>query len=63
MRNDPNNPFEQSERDQVPPEILDWARQTFDLEDFMKDVRAIEAGGGKELHEFIGEIEARLRSS
>lgn len=46
-------------QDRIPPEILAWARQTFDEEDFLAQVREIEARGGLALEDFIAEIEAR----
>lgn len=46
-------------RERIPPEILEWARQTFDEEDFLAQVREIEATGGLPLEAFIAEIEAR----
>jgi hypothetical protein len=45
----------------IPPEILEWARQTFDEKDFLAQVREIEATGGIRLEEFIAELEARAR--
>jgi hypothetical protein len=34
-------------REPIPPEILEWARQTFDEEEFLAHVREIEATGGR----------------
>ena len=34
-------------------------RQTFDEEEFLAEVREIEATGGKRLEDFIAELEAR----
>jgi hypothetical protein len=48
-------------RERIPPEILEWARQTFDEEEFLAQVREIEATGGLSLEDFIAEIEARAR--
>jgi hypothetical protein len=45
----------------MPPEILEWARQTFDEEEFLAHVREIEAAGGLRLEDFIAELEARAR--
>jgi hypothetical protein len=47
----------------VPPELLAWARQTFDAREYLDGVREIEATGGKPLEAFIGEIEAVVRGS
>jgi hypothetical protein len=49
-------------RERIPPEILEWARQTFDEEEFLAHVREIEATGGLRLEDFITELEARVRS-
>ena len=50
-------------REAIPPEIVEWARQTFDEEDFLARLREMEAeGGGLQLEEFIAEVEARARS-
>jgi hypothetical protein len=48
-------------RETIPPEILEWARQTFDEAAFLKHVREIEATGGLRLEDFIAELEARAR--
>jgi len=45
----------------VPPELLAWARQTFDAREFLDGVREIETTGGKPLDAFIAEIEAVVR--
>ena len=49
-------------RQAIPPEIVEWARQTFDKEEFLADFREIEATGGLHLEDFIAELEARVRS-
>jgi hypothetical protein len=59
--NQPNQP-EPFPREKIPPEIVEWARQTFDEEEFLTQVRAIEAKGGLRLEDFIAELEARARS-
>src|SRR5262249_11673645 len=58
-------PPDQSEpvpRETIPPEIVEWARQTFDEAEFLARVREIEATGGLRLDDFIAEVEARARS-
>ena len=60
----PTNPPSQSEpfpREPIPPEIVEWARQTFDEEEFLRHIREIEATGGVRLDDFIAELEARAR--
>lgn len=42
----------------VHPDLLAWAKQTFDMDEFMEGVREIQAGGGKMLDQFIAEVEA-----
>ena len=62
MKPDQANPSEPFPRERIPPEILEWARQTFDEEEFLAHVREIEASGGLRLEDFIAELEARARS-
>jgi hypothetical protein len=59
---DPSNPSEPFPRERIPPEILEWARQTFDEGEFLTQVRQIEATGGLPLEDFLAELEARVRS-
>jgi len=59
--NQPNSP-EPFPRERIPPELLEWARQTFDEEEFLAEVHEIEATGGQRLEDFIAELEARARS-
>lgn len=40
----------------VPPELLAWARQTFDAREFSEGVRDIEANGGAPLASFIAAV-------
>jgi hypothetical protein len=62
MQPDPLNQSEPFPRERIPPEILEWARQTFDEEEFLAQVREIEATGGLSLEDFIAELEARVSS-
>jgi hypothetical protein len=59
MTPDPSNPSEPFPREKIPPELLEWARQTFDEEDFLAQVREIDTTGGLKLDDFIAEVEAR----
>ena len=59
----PANPPEPFPREPIPPELLEWARQTFDEQEFMEDVREIEATGGKSFESLIEEVEALVHSS
>jgi hypothetical protein len=47
----------------VPPELLAWARQTFNAEEYLEGVREIEATGGRTFESLIAEVEARVRGS
>jgi hypothetical protein len=49
MNPNPPNPPEPFPREKIPPELLEWARQTFDEEEFLQEVREIEATGGQRL--------------
>jgi hypothetical protein len=59
MQPDQSNQSEPFPRERVPPEIMEWARQTFDEEGFLTQVREIEATRGLPLEDFIAEVEAR----
>jgi len=39
------------------PELLEWARRTFDKEAFVAGLREVERTGGVELKDFIHEVE------
>jgi len=41
----------------IPPELLAWARQTFDVQEFLEGVREIEATGGQTFESLIAEVE------
>jgi hypothetical protein len=62
MKSEPSNSAEPFPPEKIPPEILEWARQTFDEGQFLTHVREIEATGGLQLEDFIAELEARARS-
>lgn len=57
----PNSP-EPFPREPIPPDIMEWARQTFDEEQFLTHVREIEARGGLKLEDFLAELETRARA-
>ena len=54
------NPFPQ---EPIPPELLAWARQTFDPLEFLEEVREIEATGGCTFESLIAEVEAEIGQS
>jgi hypothetical protein len=41
----------------LPPDLLEWARQTFNEEEFLAGVREIRATGGLEFDNFVKELE------
>ena len=43
----------------IHPDLLAWARQTFDLEAFEAEILKYRAGGALRLEDFIDQIEAR----
>ena len=61
MTPDQSNPSGPFPRERIPPDLLEWARQTFDEAEFLAHVREIEATGGLRLEDFIAELEARAR--
>jgi hypothetical protein len=62
MKPNQANPPEPFPCERIPPELLEWARQTFDEEEFLAEVREIEATGGQRLEDFIAELEAKAGS-
>lgn len=63
MKPDQPNPSEPIPREAIPPELVEWARQTFDEEEFLAEVHEIDATGGAQLEDFIHEVEARARAT
>jgi len=47
----------------ISPDLLAWARQTLDIEDFLNQVREIEQTGGHALESVIRELEAEMPPS
>ena len=41
----------------LPPELMEWARQDFNEEEFLAGLREIQETGGLELKDFIQELE------
>ena len=62
MKPDQPNPSDSFPRETIPPELLEWARQTFDEEEFLAQVHEMEVTGGLQLEDFIAQIEAQARS-
>lgn len=62
MNPDPSRPAQPFPREKIPPEVLAWARKTFDEAEFLAHVREIETTGGVQREDFIAELEARARS-
>ncbi len=44
----------------ISPELLAWARQQFNEEEFIAGLREVQEKGGLELHDFIDELEREL---
>lgn len=57
------DPPELFSHEPVPPDLLAWARQTFDPQEYLDGVRGIEATGGHTLESFIEQVEARATKS
>lgn len=47
----------------VPPELLAWAQQTFDIQEFLAGVREIKETGGHTFEALIAEVEAVVGGS
>ena len=47
--------------DKVSPDLLAWARQTFDEKEYHARVKELETKGGVRFESFIGEIEEMVR--
>lgn len=58
MKPDQPSPPEPFPREAIPPELVEWARQTFDEDEFLAQVRELDAAGGLKLEDFIAEVEA-----
>jgi hypothetical protein len=61
MNSSPPNPPD-IPREPIPPELLAWARQTLDVEEFLTEVRETVATGGVPFERIIAEVEAIVRS-
>ena len=53
----PTEPPEPYPQEPIPPELLAWARKTFDAREFLEEVREIEAGRGLTFESLIAEVE------
>lgn len=59
-------PTESAERtvpEPIPPELLAWARQTFDAQESLAGVREIEATGGRTFESLIAAVEVQVRET
>ena len=63
MQPDPIHPDQPFSSEPIPVDLLAWARQTLDVEDFLEQMLQIEAGGGCSLESFIAELEVRAGGS
>ena len=62
MKPERSNPSEPFPHEPISPDIVEWARQTFDEDEFLTDIREIETTGGLQLEDFITEAEVRATS-
>ena len=63
MQPQPVNTPEPIRPEPVPPELLAWARQTFDEREYLDGVREIVATGGRSFDALIEAVEAQFRRS
>jgi hypothetical protein len=63
MHPSPADLLEPFRHEPIPPELLAWARQTFDAQEFLEGVREIEATGGRTFESLTAEVEAQVRKS
>ncbi len=61
MNSTPTESPEPFPREPIPPELLAWAQQTFDVQEYLEGVREIEATGGRTFESLIAEVEAEVR--
>ena len=61
MNTPPTESPEPFPREPIPPELLAWAQQTFDVQEYLDGVREIEATGGRTFESLIAEVEAEVR--
>jgi len=61
MHTTPTQSSELISPEPIPPELLAWARQTFDSQEFLDGVREIEATGGRTFEALIAAVEAQVR--
>lgn len=62
MHTTPTDSPEPFPREPIPPELLAWAQQTFDTQEFLEGVREIKATGGRTFESLIAEVETLLRT-
>ncbi|VTU01517.1 unnamed protein product [Gemmataceae bacterium] len=63
MNTSPAESPEPFPREPIPPELLAWAQQTFDAEEFLEGVREIQTTGDVPFESLIAEVEAVVRGS
>jgi hypothetical protein len=59
----PLNPDDPNDFTPLTPELVAWAKDTFDLEEFLEGMRDIEQNGGYELKDFIDELKKKSLAS
>jgi hypothetical protein len=61
--NTPTSSEQLSQHQPIPPELLAWVQQTFDKEEFLKEIREIETTGGRTFESVIAEVQAMMEQS
>jgi hypothetical protein len=61
MDSRPTNPAD-IPREPIPPELLAWARQTLDVEEFLAEVQQTVATGGVPFEQIVAEVKSIVRS-
>lgn len=63
MNDTPTGPPEPFTHYPVPPDLLAWAQQTFDMQEYLDGVREIEATGGVSPETVLAAVKALVRGS
>jgi hypothetical protein len=59
----PNDIPEEFRQEPISPDLLAYARQTFNVEEFLEGIRDIKENGGRKFEELIAEVEKLVRAS
>ena len=61
MNQTPIGPTDAAPLQPIPPELLAWAKQTFDAKEFLDGVKEIETTGGRTFESLIAEVETVVK--